>query len=93
MCYFLLRVVSHGTKGTGPDMSQDQCTQKPAFQSQLEHSHVGYNLCISLFMIVCTGNLGGELSWALQTSSGMSGWAAPRQYAWNAERGVLTLPG
>ena len=47
---------------------------------------------ISLFIIVCTGYLGDDLSWALQTSMGMSGWAAPRQYVWNVKRGTLALP-
>ena len=37
-------------------------------------------ISISLFTLVCTGYLGNELSWVLQTSSGSSGWAAPKQY-------------
>ena len=76
-----------GQKGSSPKV----CYKIDVSETPL-HSH-NYDLAklvtiyITLFITICTGNLGDELNWAFQTSSGMGGWAAPKQYVWNARMG------
>ena len=45
---------------------------------------------IDLLLVLCMGYSSDFLSWALQTSSGMSGWAGTNAVLWNV---MLSLPG